>query len=89
MKLIVIPKKKRSLRAIDQSTRYDITGKMRKLQREIERGEHGEVRNMVVAFSTKNDNNASASVKMFHWGKGDEKDVHWILSTVKNRIEPA
>lgn len=83
------PKKHSSLRAINQGTRYDLTGQLRRLARAIERGEEGEVRNILIAFTSENGGDKSASVKAFHYGTGTIGDAHWIASTVKNRLEPA
>lgn len=53
MKLVPIPKKKKSLRAIDQGTRYDISGNLRRLARAIDAGEHGQVNNVCVGVATR------------------------------------
>lgn len=43
---------KRSLRAIDEGTRYDISGNLRRLARAIERGDHGKVAHVVVGLKS-------------------------------------
>lgn len=83
-----VSKKKTGLRAVDQGTYRDVNGSLRRLAREIERGEYGDVRDISVAFS-KVAANGSVEVVGFHFGTGSRADVHWMLSTVKNRLEPA
>ena len=81
--------KRSGLRAIDKGMRYDISGNLRRMAREIERGERGDVRNAVLVLSVENGVNKSASVDAMHWGTGTVADAHWMMSTVKNRLEPA
>ena len=80
--------KKSGIRAVNQGTRYDFSGNLRRITRSIERGEEGDVRDVVVLISCKN-NNGSDSVATYHWGNGSEEKAHWMLSTAKNRVEPA
>ena len=78
----------RGIRAIHQGTRYDLTGNLRRIAREIERGQYGDVRNIVCAFDTHSPG-PNTGVKLFCWGNGGVADSHWILSTAKNRMEPS
>ena len=81
-------RKKTKLQAIDKGTRYDVTGMLTKLTREIARVEHGEVGDVIVLLrQTKN--NCSPGIHMRHFGNGTMPDIHYMLSTAKNRIEPA
>lgn len=89
MKLIKIPKKKNSLRAIDQGTIYDITGQLRRTTRELERDIDGKVCDVVMIVARKNHGQRGMSIDTYHWGTGDKARAHWMLSTAKNRIEPA
>jgi hypothetical protein len=43
--------KRKGIRAINQGTRYDITGQLRLLARKIESGEYGRVRHLVVGVA--------------------------------------
>lgn len=85
--------KKTKIRAIDDGTRYDIVGNLRRLTREIERGEHGPVKDMVIGFTTPNASSGqivcSPSVIMRHWGNGGVQSAHWITATMKKRVEPS
>jgi hypothetical protein len=81
-------KKKAKLRAIDRGTRYDITGKMRNLIRTIERGEI-KPRDIIILTRESNGSGLQQKTGMYHFGAGDEQVMHWMLSTAKNRIEPA
>ncbi len=76
--------KRSSIRAIDKGTLYDVPGKLRKMARAIERGEHGDVRNGIVILAKTNNQCDS-----FMLGKGDRVYAHWMTSTIKNRLEPA
>jgi hypothetical protein len=75
------------LRAVNQGTRYDITGNMRALVREIERGEI-QPRDVVILTRETARLNASPKVGMRHYGFGTVEDIHWMLATAQGRIEP-
>jgi hypothetical protein len=77
-------KAKRNIRAIDKGTLYDVPGMLRQYARGIEKGEFGEVRNGVLILSTTNN-----QVNSFAVGTEDRIRAHWMVSTVKNRLEPA
>jgi hypothetical protein len=81
--------KKSGIRAVNQGFRYDITGSLRSLTRQIERGAYGKIGNMAVVFDTHNGVNEYATVELKHYGPGSEAEVHWLLSTAKKRMEPA
>ena len=42
--------KRAKLRAIDQGTRYDITGNLRRLTRAIERGDYGKLDHVIIGL---------------------------------------
>ena len=75
------------LRAIDRGTRYDITGKMRRL---IHRIESGEIvpRDVLVVTSESCGPNRSNTIILHHMGFGSTEEIHWMLATAKGRIEP-
>lgn len=77
-----------TLRAINEGTNYDITGNMRKLIRRIENGEIAP-RDVLVVTREIVSNNMSCKVVLHHYGPGSTEEIHWMLSTAKNRIEPA
>jgi hypothetical protein len=81
-------RKKTKLQAIDKGTRYDVTGMLTQLTREISRGEHGEIGDVVVLLLEKK-NNCSPGIHMRHYGNGTMPDIHYMLSTAKNRVEPS
>lgn len=81
-------KKKSPIRAIDKGTRYDITGLMRRTERQIERGEFGDVSDAVILLRQRGAD-GSVGVKMYHFGTGTTDQVHFMLATGQNRIEPA
>lgn len=80
--------KRAQLRVIDKGTRYDVIGNLKRLEREIERGEYGQVRDVIVLF-TKKENNRSHSVEMRHFGSGSTPEIHYMLTTGTNRIVPS
>jgi hypothetical protein len=76
------------LRAINQGTRYDVSGKLRNIVRSIESGEIAP-RDVIVITREIAGRNKSCKVGLFHFGTGSTEDVHWMLSTAKNRVEPS
>jgi hypothetical protein len=76
--------KRASIRAIDKGTISDVPGMLRQYARAIEKGEFGDVRNGVLILSTTNNQVASFAI-----GKDDRIRSHWMVSTIKNRLEPA
>jgi hypothetical protein len=76
--------KRSGIRAIDQGTLYDIPGMLRRYAREIEHGRHGEVRNAILILAKSNN-----QLDSFHLGKDDRIRSHWMVTTIKNRLEPA
>lgn len=81
-------RRKTNLRVIDRGTRYDVTGGLRGLVRQIESGEV-KPRNVVVVTTQILKNNASPAVTVHHFGQGTTEDIHWMLLTAQNRLEPA
>jgi len=79
--------KKASIRAIDQGTLYDVTGKLRQLTREIERGERGKVRNVVIILEQIKPD--STRIAVCHYGESSRATAHWMTATALNRMEPA
>jgi hypothetical protein len=76
------------LRIINRGTRYDVSGKLRSLVREIECGQIAP-RDVVVITREFSGNNKSCKVGLRHYGTGSPEDIHWMLSTARNRVEPA
>ena len=77
-------KAKHGIRAIDEGTPYDITGKMRWLARRIDHGEEGDITDVVVITRNRN-----GQIGSFGWGTGFRAQAHHMVSTVKNRLEPS
>jgi hypothetical protein len=80
--------RKKTLRVINQGTRYDITGNLRSFTRRIENGEIV-TRDLLIVTREFVKNNASPKVILHHYGNGSVEDIHWMLSTAMNRLEPA
>jgi hypothetical protein len=76
------------LRVINRGTYYDVVGNLRKLVREIEAGKI-KPRDVVVITRESVQLNKSCKVGLFHYGTGSTEEVHWMVSTAKNRVEPA
>ena len=83
MKIIPVPQKRRNIRAIDEGTIYDVTGKMRAMVREMERGEEGTITDAVIIIRRNN-----GSIGTRHFGPGGREIAHWMVSTAKGRLEP-
>jgi hypothetical protein len=79
---------KAKLRVINQGTRYDVIGNMRKLVRKMEDGKIAP-RDVVVITREPLQVNASCEVMLYHYGTGSTEDIHWMMTTAKNRVEPA
>jgi hypothetical protein len=80
-------KKRGGLRAIDAGTRYDISGQLRKLAREIERGEIGAATDFVGAIRTSGEGLNGTKIRAFHWGTGTIETAHYMTLVIKNRLE--
>lgn len=81
-------RKPTKIRAINKGTRYDVSRPLRRLVRQIESGEV-EPRDVIVLTSQYMQTNASPTVTLHHFGYGSVAEMHWMLSTAQNRIEPA
>jgi hypothetical protein len=77
-------KKKRTLRSIDSGTVYDVAGKVQWLQRQIAKGEEGDLTDVVICTRDRD-----GRMGLFHFGSGDKARAHYMLSSAKNRMEPA
>lgn len=77
-------KAKHGIRAIDQGPPYDLTGKMRWLARSIDRGDEGDITDVVVITRARN-----GKIGSFGWGPNFRETAHHMVSTVKNRLEPS
>lgn len=80
--------KKSRMRTIKQGTVYGISGQLRRMTREIERQEEeGTISDCIVIL--RRQTKGSGSIESYHWGSGSAERAHWMLSTAKNRVEPA
>lgn len=77
---------KNKLRAIDQGTRYDVTGMLRKLERKIERGEQGKVSDVMVIVRTVEDG-GGVGVEVFHYGNGGIDKAYYMVDSAKGQIQ--
>lgn len=77
------------LRAIDKGTRYDVTGCLRKFIRRIENGELKNVTDVLVVARRIEGLNGRKEITFHHYGSASTEEIHWMVSTAKNRIEPA
>lgn len=83
-KLKTALKAKRGIRAIDRGTIYDVSGQLRGLARDIDKGDEGAITDAVCIIRREN-----GSVGSFHWGGSGRAIAHHMVSTVKNRLEPS
>lgn len=79
------PPKKAKLRAIDRGTRYDVTGSLKRIARQIERGEHGDVRDVVVIYRSMLGHGAQR-VNTYHFGTGDFAQALLLVESAKKDI---
>jgi hypothetical protein len=77
-----------TLRVIDKGTRYDVSTPLRRLVRQIESGEI-KPRDVVIVTAQYTAKNASPAITLHHFGSGSVPDLHWMLATAQNRIQPA
>jgi hypothetical protein len=71
------------LRAIDKGTSYDVPGRMKRLARSIERGEFGEVTDVVCVVRSKNQ--GEIELRPYFYGKSDTANLHFMLSRALDR----
>jgi hypothetical protein len=76
--------KRSGIRAVDQGTVYDVTGKMRWLTREIESGKQGHITDVLIVTRASN-----GQIGSFAFGTSHRERAHHMITTVKNRLEPA
>ncbi len=82
--------KKSKIRNIVPGRRYDVNGLVRRFSRELEQGVYGDVRDVIViARRYPVDPNSYPQIVASHFGTATREVQHWMVSTVKNRIEPA
>lgn len=81
--------KRSGIRAVDQGTRYDISGNLRRLARAIDAGEHGVVANVVVGVGTRG-LDGSFSVETFGFGMaGSVPDLAYTVARMAHRMQVA
>lgn len=68
--------KKSGIRAIDRGTVYDVPGRLIRLARQIEKGEHGEVTDVIITYRAKKGgiNRVDHSIH----GKSDTETLHFM-----------
>lgn len=79
-------KKKASIRAIDQGTKYDVSGRLRLLARQIERGEYGVTKNAIVILHSFSGFNGGVRINAYHFGTGDIPTAFYMLEAAKKVI---
>lgn len=87
-----MPIKKAKLRAIDQGTRYDITGQLRRLVRDLESGRHGQVKHVVVGIKSYVDDNPKDHRPIFTtfaFGNSSMAENAYTTDMMKRRITGA
>jgi len=82
---MIKPHYKLKLRAIDNGTRYDVSGKLKQLARQVERGEHGDVRDAVVVIREKT-RTGGERIGAWHFGTGTIADALLTLEAGKSKI---
>lgn len=85
VKWIRKPAKKGSLRAINQGTRYDITGNLRRLARAIERGDHGAVKQVVVGVRH-DELDGQRCVTTFGFGNETIPEMAYTVALMEQRL---
>ena len=81
-------RKPSKLRAIDQGTRYDITGNLRRLTRAIERGDYGKVSHVMVgvkAFDLKGPDQRPGYTTL-GFGANSTQDMAYTVDMMKKRV---
>jgi hypothetical protein len=73
-----VARKKSNIRAIDQGTPYDVTGRMRRLVRDVEAGHYGEVTDAIVILRGKN--GKSVNIQPFFYGKSETEVLYFMAS---------
>ncbi len=82
--------KKSKLRSIGAGTINDVGGSLQRFSRALNQGKHGDVRDVIIiARKMGAEPNCYPQIVMEHYGTGTIEAVHWMVSTAKNRIEPA
>ncbi len=76
--------KKSGIRAINQGTRYDITGELRNLSRRIERGEYGEVRHIMLGVCARDGKNIAVTTLGF--GAQSVAEATYTVEMMKKRL---
>jgi len=84
-----IDKKTKSarLRAIDQGTRYDIIGNMRKFVRRLEQGELKNVKEVIVITRMISPPEGTRSFDVWSAGNGSVETAHWMMESAKRMLE--
>ena len=67
------------LRVIDEGTTYDVSGRLRRLTREIESGELGEIRHCIVLLNCKR-KDGSKYVKTQYYGRGEVEAFAYMIA---------
>lgn len=80
---------KAKLRAIDRGTRYDVTGNLRRFVRRIESGDLQDATDVLVIARCHRPPDGRKRVEIHHFGSATIEEMHWMVSTAKNRYEPA
>lgn len=73
-------KKMASIRVIDKGTCYDVPGKLRKLARQIERGEWGDATDVV--FSLRYQRKGETRIQSFAAGKSNPETLYYMAQAM-------
>lgn len=80
-------RKRGGLRAIDAGTLYDVAGNLRRLAREIDRGEMGRVTDIICATRSSDRGENGTQIRTFHWGKSNIETAHYMARVAVDRLE--
>lgn len=76
--------KRSGIRAIDQGTRYDVTGQLRLLARNIERGEYGDVRHVMCGVCARD--KGAAVVTTLGFGQQTVPEAAFTIQMMAKRL---
>ena len=76
-----------AIRAIDQGTRYDISGNLRKFVRRLEQGQLKNVKEVIVLTRMISPPDGIRTLEVWSAGETSVESAHWMMESAKRRIE--
>lgn len=81
--------RKSRIRPINAGTRYDFVFGLKSLAREIERGEHPDMKSVMILTESRTKPNGYPFIGVRSYGSGTVDEQHYMLSTAAERIRQA